>query len=252
VSDHLSRERVASGIALKLGAVVCMGLMYAMVKIAGDAGVHSMETLFFRSLFALVPIAVYVVATRRYSLLLTRRPVGHLVRGTIGIAAMIFTFAAIGMMPLGEFTAISFAAPLFITALSAPILGEKVGAHRWTAVAVGFVGVLVALRPDPVHLVGLGPILALAAALGTAGAMLAIRQIGATEPGTTIAFYFTLYGTAVGVLALPFVWTPVSPPILAALIASGLFGGVGQLLLSQAFRVAPATVEAEGTSCQPM
>ena len=95
---------------------------------------------------------------------------------------MMSGFAALGMMPLGEFTAITFAAPLLITALSAPVLRERVGPHRWAAVVIGFIGVLVTIHPDPVHLVTLGALLALGQALGTAGAMLAIRQLGA-RPG---------------------------------------------------------------------
>jgi drug/metabolite transporter (DMT)-like permease len=244
VSSDSSRHRVAAGIALKLGAVGAFGIMFATVKIAGDAGVHSMETLFFRSVFALVPVVAFMVATRRLDLFRTQRPLGHLVRGTWGLSSMICGFAAVGLMPLAEFTTLTFAAPLFITALSVPVLGERVGKHRWAAVAVGFAGVLIALKPDPVHLVGLGPLLALAAAVGTAGAMLAIRQIGATEPGPTIAFYFTLYGAVVGAVTLPFVWTTPSLPIFAALVVCGLSGGVGQLMLSQAFRIAPAAVVA--------
>src|SRR5205085_10002510 len=100
-----------------------------------------------------------------------------------------------------------FAAPLFITALSAPVLGERVGPHRWAAVIIGFAGVIFMLRPDPAELIGLGGALALGQSLGTAGAMLTIRQLGATEPGQTIVFYFTLAATLVGAVALPFVWT---------------------------------------------
>lgn len=244
MSPESSRQHVLAGIALKLGAVGAFGVMFAMVKFAADAGVHAMEVLFFRSLFALFPVAAFIAWTGRPELFRTRRPWGHLVRGTSGLASMICGFAAVGLMPLAEFTTLTFAAPLFITALSVPVLGERVGKHRWAAVAVGFIGVLIALRPDPVHLVGLGPLLALAAAAGTAGAMLAIRQIGATEPGPTIAFYFTLYGAVVGAISLPFVWTTPSLPIFAALVVCGVSGGIGQLMLSQAFRIAPAAVVA--------
>jgi drug/metabolite transporter (DMT)-like permease len=235
---------VGAGIALKLGAVVAMGTMSALVKLAAERGAHTLEIVFFRNLFAFIPIVAYILATRGWTVLRTSRPLGHLVRAGIGISGMLCGFAALGLMPLAEFTAINFAAPLFITALSWPVLGEKVGPHRWAAVAVGFLGVLVMVRPDPVHLVGLGALLALGQALGTAGAMLAIRQLGATEPGPTIVFYFTLAATLVGAAGLPFVWTRPSPDLLLILVACGLTGGVGQLLLTQAFRLAPAAIVA--------
>jgi drug/metabolite transporter (DMT)-like permease len=102
--------------------------------------------------------------------------------------------------------------------------------------------VLIMVRPDPVHLVGAGALLAIGQALGTAGAMLAIRQLGGTEPGATIVFYFTLAATLVGGALTPFVWTHPDAELLVLLILTGLTGGVGQLLLTQAFKIAPAAV----------
>ncbi|MEO6379810.1 MAG: DMT family transporter, partial [Caulobacteraceae bacterium] len=216
--------------------------MSALVKLATERGAHTFEIIFFRNAFAFIPIVAYIVATRGLSVLRTSRPLGHLTRAAIGISGMMCGFAALGMMPLGEFTAISFAAPLLITALSAPVLREKVGPHRWAAVVVGFIGVLVAIHPDPVHIVTLGALLALGQALGTAGAMLTIRQLGATEPGPTIVFHFTLSATIVGAVLTPFVWTRPSLDLLLLLVAIGVIGGVGQLLLTEAFKAAPAAI----------
>ena len=243
-STPYPQHRIGAGIALKLGAVVAMGAMSALVKLASERGAHTLEIVFFRNLFAFLPVVAYILTTRGWTVLRTSRPVGHLMRSAIGISGMLCGFAALGIMPLSEFTAINFAAPLFITALSWPVLGEKVGPHRWAAVAVGFVGVLVMVRPDPVHLIGLGALLALGQAFGTAGAMLAIRQLGTTEPGPTIVFYFTLAAVLVGAVGLPFVWTRPSPELLLILMACGLSGGVGQIMLTQAFRLAPAAIVA--------
>ena len=219
-----------------------MGTMSALVKLAAERGAHTFEIIFFRNAFAFIPIVGYILATRGLSVLRTSRPVGHIIRAAIGIGGMMSGFAALSMMPLSEFTAIVFAAPLLITALSAPVLREKVGPHRWAAVLIGFVGVLVTIHPDPVHLVTLGALLALGQALGTAGAMLAIRQLGATEPGPTIVFYFTLSAAIVGAVLTPFVWTRPTPEVLLLLIAIGLTGGVGQMLLTEAFKAAPAAI----------
>ncbi len=237
-------HRIGAGIALKLGAVIAMGLMSALVKLAAERGAHTLEIVFFRNLFAFIPLLAYILATRGWMVLRTSRPLGHLTRSAIGVSGMVCGFAAVGMMPLSDYTAITFAAPLFITALSQPVLGEKVGPHRWVAVVVGFVGVMVMVRPDPVNLIGLGALLALGQAFGTAGAMLAIRQLGTTEPGPTIVFYFTLAATLVGAAGLPFVWTRPSPELLLILVACGLMGGVGQILMTQAFRLAPAAIVA--------
>lgn len=235
---------IALGIAARLGAVVVMGVMVALVKMCGERGVHVFEIVFFRNAFAFIPLLAYISATGGVRLLRTRRPFGHLARASIGVTGMLCGFSAVAMMPLAEYTAIQFAAPLFITALSAPILGEKVGGRLWAAVVVGFVGVLVMLRPDPANFVHLASILAVIQALGTAGAMLAIRQLGQTEAGPTIVFYFTLFAATVGGVALPFVWTTPSASTLGLLMATGLCGGVGQLMLTAAFKLAPPAIVA--------
>jgi drug/metabolite transporter (DMT)-like permease len=224
-------------------AVLAMAAMNTLVKLAAERGAHTFEIIFFRNFFAFIPILSYIGMTRGFLQLRTSRPMGHVIRATVGISGMFCGFAALGMIPLSQFTAITFAAPLFITALSAPILGEKVGPHRWAAVIVGFLGVLIMVRPDAAGVaLGVGPLLALGQALGTAGAMLAIRQLGSSEPGPTIAFYFTLAAVVVGAVGTPFVWSSPSWEVILILVFTGLAGGTGQLLLSQAFKSAPAAV----------
>jgi drug/metabolite transporter (DMT)-like permease len=235
---------IRAGIAFRLAAVVAMAAMNALVKVAAQKGAPTFEIMFFRNFFAFIPILAYLGATRGFASLRTQRPMGHLVRATVGISGMFCGFAALGVLPLSQFTAITFAAPLFITALSAPILGEKVGMHRWAAVIIGFAGVLVMVHPDTAGVVGAGSFLALGQALGTAGAMLAIRQLGASEPGPTIVFYFTLAAVVVGAVGMPFGCVTPSPALLLTLVCCGLAGGVGQLLLTQAFSIAPAAVVA--------
>ena len=201
-----------------------MGTMSALVKMAAERGAHTFEIIFFRNFFAFIPITAFILMTRGFGVLRTSRPLGHLTRASIGVAGMFCGFMALGLMPLTAFTAITFAAPLFITALSGPALGEKVGPHRWAAVAIGFAGVLIMVRPDPHQLVNLGALLALGQALGTAGAMLTIRQLGTTEPGPTIVFYFTLAAAVVGGVLTPFVWTQPTPELLVILVLTGVSG----------------------------
>jgi drug/metabolite transporter (DMT)-like permease len=157
---------------------------------------------------------------------------------------MVCGFSALQRLPLTEATAFTFAAPLFMTALSALVLREFVGRHRWGAVLVGFIGVLIMVRPEPGHMNVAGVSFALAAALGSAAAMVAIRQIAVTEKGPTIVFYFTLAGTVLGLAGSLFHWVTPDLATLALLVVGGLIGGVGQLFLTEAIRVAPVGVVA--------
>jgi drug/metabolite transporter (DMT)-like permease len=111
-------------------------------------------------------------------------------------------------------------------------------------VLVGLVGVLIMIHPDPGHMAVKGTVFALVAAVGSAGAMIAIREIGRTEPGATIVFYFTLAGMLLGLASLPFGWVIPDMTTLGLLILAGLIGGVGQLFLTEAIRRAPVAVVA--------
>jgi drug/metabolite transporter (DMT)-like permease len=243
-SDRPDAQRIGLGIALRVGAMACMAAMFAGVKWTAGEGIPVLEIVFFRNAFAFIPLALYILPTTGLRVLKTRRPLGHVARATVGLTGMVCGFSAASLLPLTEATAISFAAPLFMTALSALILKEKVGRHRWGAVAVGFVGVLIMVRPSPTEFANLGVLFGLAGALGAAGAMIAIREIGRTEPGPTIVFYFTLAGMLLGLASLPFNWVAPAPFTLGVLVVMGLLGGVGQLLLTQALKVAPVAAVA--------
>jgi drug/metabolite transporter (DMT)-like permease len=232
------------GIAYRVAAMACMAVLAATVKWTGQHGIPVFEIIFFRQAFAFVPLALYIARTTGPEVLRTRRPLGHLTRSGVGLASMICSFSALQHLPLTEATAFNFASPLFMTALSALLLAEPVGRHRWAAVVVGFIGVLIMVRPVPGHLNVVGVSLALAGAAGAAGAMVAIRQIAATERGPTIVFYFTLAGAVMGLVGCLFHWVTPDPMTLAFLILGGLIGGVGQLFLTEAIRVAPVGVVA--------
>ena len=237
-------QNPALGILLRVLAMALMAVLAAIVKACAERGVPVLEIIFFRNAFAFVPVLLYVWRTTGLGVLRTRRPGAHLTRSAVGLTGMICGFTAVSLLPLTQSTAISFSAPLFMTALSALILKEPVGMHRWMAVAVGFVGVLIMVHPDPRQFAGVGVLFAIAAAVGSAGAMIAIREISRTEPGPTIVFYFTLAGAVVGLASLPFGWVLPGPGVLALLVAAGLIGGTGQLLLTEAIRRAPVAVVA--------
>jgi drug/metabolite transporter (DMT)-like permease len=243
-TSHPSHDRNGLGIAYRLLAMFCVACRSATVKWAGHRGVPVFEIVFFRNAFAFVPLGLYIWRTTGASVLRTRRPLGHLHRSVVGMTGMVCSFFALRRLALTEATAFTFVAPLFMTALSALMLREPVGRHRWGAVLVGFMGVLIMVRPEPGHvnLVGVG--FALTAALGSALAMVQIRQIAVTEKGPTIVFYFTLAGTLVGLAGSLLHWVTPDATTFAVLVLGGLVGGVGQLFLTEAIRVAPVGVVA--------
>jgi drug/metabolite transporter (DMT)-like permease len=242
---RISAHRPLLGIALRIAAMASMALLYGLVKLAGAHGASIFEIVFYRNAFAFLPLGLYTWRTIGFGALRTKRPLGHLARSAVGLTGMICSFLAVQHLPLTEATALQFAAPLFMTALSAPLLGEQVGRHRWAAVAVGFIGVLIMARPIPGHMNLPGVTFGVLAALGVAGASIAIRQISDTEPGPTIVFYFTLAGTVVGLAgSLLFGWTRPDLATLGLLVLAGLVGGVGQILQTEALRAAPVGVVA--------
>jgi drug/metabolite transporter (DMT)-like permease len=243
-ASQLPIQRNMLGIAYRVMAMACGAALSGLVKWTGGHGIPVFEIIFFRNAFAFVPLGLYIWRTTGFSVLKTRRPGGHLARATIGLVGMFCGFAAVQHMPLTEAAAFNFAAPLFMTAFSALLLKEVVGPHRWGAVIVGFIGVLIMVRPAPGHFNLIGVSLALTAAIGMAGAGVAIRQIATTERGATIVFYFTLAGTAVGAAGSAFHWVTPDPTTLGLLILGGLIGGVSQLLITEALRLAPVGVVA--------
>src|SRR5690606_20027270 len=162
-------------------------------------------------------------------------------RSAIGVATTALFFTAVWLMPLADATAIAFTGTLFVTALSVPLLGEKVGPRRWAAVAVGFLGALVILRPG-FGVFGAGALFALGAAFCYALVGISTRWLARTESTPALAFYYVLFGLLISGLGLPFGWVTPTLPDLGLFLLLGLFGGTGTLLLSEAFRHAPVAV----------
>jgi drug/metabolite transporter (DMT)-like permease len=202
------------------------------------------EVVFFRAAFAFVPLLAWM-AFRRIPLssLRTAYPLLHARRATTGVLAMFTYFSALVYLPVADLTAIGFASPLIVVILAALVLGETVRFYRWSAVATGFIGVLIMLLP---HLSGemqsgWGVMFALANAVLVAFTMIFIRSMSQTEPALTIAFYFQLSSAVIGALTLLFAWVTPDPGQLLALIALGVLGGIGQLLMTTSYRHAPAS-----------
>jgi drug/metabolite transporter (DMT)-like permease len=230
------------GIGLRVGAATSFGFMAAMIKLGSEAGVSLVELAFYRFFFGLVPLLAWMAMTRNLGAWRTRRPMAHVIRGMIGLTTMVCAFSAVTWLPLAEATTINFAVPLFAVILSALILHEPVGPYRWSAVAIGFIGVLIVVRPGGTELPPAGLAFAVAAAFGGAAVTIIIRQIGRTESTPTTVLWFTLFSIAATGLFMPFFARGHDGATWTILVALGLFGGVGQLFLTSALRFAPVSV----------
>jgi len=237
-------DRTLLGIGSMIMATLVFTLLQALVKELSARGYPTLQLVFFRSLFAMLPVLLLVRSQGGWSLLKTTRPRQHFYRCLAGLIAMACYFKAYSLLGMADAVAIGFSAPLFMTLLSIPLLGEKVGKHRWTALLIGFVGVLVMVRPggelfQPAALIGL------MGALCYALAMIAIRGMSRQEHSLTIVFYYSLFGALVAGVAIPFVFVLPSSWLDAGLMVGlGLLGGVGQFFLTQAFRLAPVAAVA--------
>jgi drug/metabolite transporter (DMT)-like permease len=244
------------GIAMKLASVVVFMTMATLIKLVADR-VPAGEVVFFRSAFAMPVILVWLAATRSLGAgLRTASYIGHLWRGLAGTTAMVFSFAGYGLLPLPEVTAIGYAAPLLTVVFAAMFLGEEVRAFRILTVALGLVGVLVILSPrlgamETGGAVGglgareaLGAVVVLTGAVFAALAQVFIRKLVATETTSAIVFYFSMNAAILSLVTLPFGWVRPDAVTAAILVACGLLGGVGQVLLTSAYRFADASVVA--------
>jgi drug/metabolite transporter (DMT)-like permease len=145
------------------------------------------------------------------------------------------------LLPLAEATVLLFRVPIFATILSALVLKEPVGWHRWSAVMMGFIGVLIVVRPGgglALHGVAVG----LMAAIVVSGVSITLRQIGRTESASTTVFWFTILSALPFGLAMPFLGKAHDAETFGLLLALGLFGGLAQLALTASLRLAPVSV----------
>jgi drug/metabolite transporter (DMT)-like permease len=228
------------GIALMVFAVGLYSIMDAMVKWLGPS-YPTMELVFFRSLFAFIPIAYVLWRSGSLAALRTRNPLGHAARALAGLISLSLFFYAYTRMPLANVIAISFAAPLLVTALSVPLLGERVGRRRWTAMSIGFIGVLVMVQPDA-GMFDRTAILALSATVFYALVIVSIRKLSRTETPLAIVFYYALTSTLVAGAVLPFIWVMPDAEGWLLLILVGVVGGVAQFAMTHAYRLAEVSV----------
>lgn len=228
------RSQPLRGILYMAGAGFCLTLL--------DVAVKWLTTDYTPPQIAFIRYAIGIclaaaIATRMGGIatLKTRRPLGHLLRSALNLGTMLTFYYALARLPLADAISIGYAAPLFMTVLSVPLLRERVGFRRWTAVLIGFVGVVVILRPTGAGL-EFGSLLALLSAFLYALTLITSRQLSGTESSHTILFYYSVAVLVATGAAMPWMWITPTWNDLWMFGLAGIAGGVGQYLLNQAFR----------------
>jgi len=216
-------------------SILLFSFMDASVKWLG-AIYPTAQIMFFRCAIALIPVAVIIYLRGGLGILKTGHRQLHLLRSVLGIGAMGFAFYAFSLMPLAEAISILHTAPLFMTALSVLLLRERVGVRRWSAIIVGFIGMLIMVRPGADMLTS-GSLYMLTAAFLIGCTTIIIRHLGRIDDPVCITFYFTVTGVLVSLLGI-FIQGWQQPPLtdLALLFLVGLFGGMAQYLMTLAYR----------------
>ncbi|MBM3492443.1 MAG: DMT family transporter [Alphaproteobacteria bacterium] len=232
-----------------LQAIGLMCLYVALIVVVNAGGkvltesYHAFQIVLFRQGVAFLLMVALFLPRHGWRILVPKRPGLQIVRGLFGIASSVLYFIALASVSLATAAAISFTAPLAVTALSAPLLGERVGLHRWAAVAAGFAGALIIIRPGFGGTVQGAALLLVVSAGCSAMYQIITRKLAGQDHAETTNIWSGLVGSTAICLMVPFVWqTPGEAGNWALFVSLGLFGGSAHYLLTKAFERAPASL----------
>ena len=233
-------ERVRIGILFMVGCSLIFASLDSLAKVMGTH-YPVLEIVWFRYTFHVVAMLVIFLPLMGRRLFHATNLRWQLGRGLILVACTCLSFTGLRMMPLAEFTAISFVTPLIVTLMAGRFLAEKVSMARWVAVGIGFVGVVVIIRPGS-GIFGWPAVIPLVMSCVYASFQVLTRKNAGTDDPVTTMFFSGLAGTVLATLALPFNWKTPEALHWPVLILMGIMGGGGHLLLMLCFRRAPASV----------
>lgn len=228
----------AQGMALMLFSTVCFVGMQSMIRHVGET-LPPFEVAFFRNLFGLVALTP-IFLRQGLAPLRTKKLHLHATRSAIQVVGMLAFFTGVTMIPLAQTTALSFSAPLFATLLAILLLGERVRIRRITALVLGFVGMLLVVRPGFAE-INLGTMLIICSSLTWGTAIAIIKSMSKTESSATLTVYMGLFMTPISAIFAYFVWQTPTYEQLAWLFAIGCLGTIGHLAFAQSFRLADST-----------
>ena len=214
-------------------STVSFGLMALVIKLASRT-LSTYEIAFFRNTFGLLVLLPILLIGK--SPLRTRQLPRYLLRSAIGICSMLSGFWAIGHLPLSQAIALSYSTPLFVTIAAVIWLGEHVRKRRWAAVIVGFIGVLIVVRPGTSGFTA-GSLIALLAAVLSAIVAIQIKQLSRIDAADTIVFYTYVFWVPMSLVPALFAWQWPQHDMWWLLVGIGVFGTGGQLLWTRALRL---------------
>ena len=235
-------DRVMLGIAMRLLAVLLLATLSALIKLAEARGAGLVEIMFWRQGAAIPVVLAYMAMTDRgFGAIRSNAFRGQAIRAAIGVTGMAFNFGAVLLLPLAEATTLAFTVPIFATILGALVLKEPTGWHRWGAVVVGFIGVLIVTQPGSGHFPLAGALVGLTSSVFVAIVAIQLRQIGKVDrPVTTVFWFATLSMIPLGLL-YPFFAQAHDLTTFAILATMGVFGGLGQIAFTAALKYAPVS-----------
>ncbi len=228
------------GILCMLFAGILMSGNNAMLKWV-TSGYPPGEIMFIRGIFIWLPIAILIARAGGPRTIIIQRPHFHFIRGACVVGSAFMYITGLRYLPLADMTAISFSTPLFVTALAPFLLGEVVGWRRWSAVAVGFIGIIIVTRPtgDALQLAVLLP---LGSAFWAGIRDMVTRRMTTTDSSNGILCTTTAMVMVAGLLTFPFGWKMPTGPDFALMAIAGLFAGFGHHFMIEAFRHAEAVM----------
>ena len=224
---------VMRGIVLMCLSTVAFSIMHGLVRFVSEV-LPPFQIAFFRNFFGLAFLLPLLMRSR-FAVLRTKQIGLHALRGVINMAAMLMFFTALSISPIAKVTALGFTAPIFMAILAVIVLGERFRIYRWSAIFLGFVGMLIILRPGLV-VIDTGALLVIGSAVLWAVAMLIIKIQSRTESSLTIVAYMGIFLGVFSIAPALWVWQPFELQTLGLMVLIGLFGSIAQMAISESLK----------------
>ncbi len=241
VLPHHARagDNVPRAVVFMLASTVLFGIMAVCIRLASKQ-LHAFEIAFFRNFFGFI-FTLPLLYKHGFSILKTDKLSLYFMRCVIGIVAMLSGFWAIVHLPLAQAIAISYSTPLFVTIGAVLVLGEVVRARRWSAVLIGFLGVIVLMHPSADSF-SKATLIALLAALMSASVAISIKFLSRTEKADAIVIYTTMIWVPLSLLPALFVWTMPTGITWLWIVLAGLLGTSAHLCWTRALQLGDASL----------
>lgn len=235
------RVETLKGMGLMAVAAAIISVMHVLVRDLSSE-INPIQIAFYRNVIGFMMLFPFLLRQDR-SLWVTKQPKLQFFRAIIGTCALLSWFTALGMMPVGDATAISFVTVLFVTIGAALVLKEKIGVRRWTAILIGFVGTLIIIRPGS-GVLGTGALVALMSTVFWAAALICVKILSRTDSSITMVFYANVFFTIFSFIPALFFWTWPTFEQNMWLLLIGVMATLAHLCMAQSLKMADATAVA--------